>query len=322
MALSRAIAIMDADSSFNVAAKFYSMFPHDRSSTESWSLDVADVQRVKKLTFEKLIDRLIELREFQWTTIDTFILVAHGFTHKDRGPLGLMMPLLDGSPMRTEVDNLNELLKHLNDPKLTEESMTKTEKEYSHTSKQGTFRFPKGSVSRLVGKMRHLRTLKVRRITFRACNIGVNVQAMSLIGQCLGARFAEGPKVHMFYMPIDTLTPLTEAAFNADRNFKASGARVFTRPGAAGEKLGIKIIGTGPSRNKWTRTTTKDLRWFIDKYVWPTSSYPPAGKLKASSFFIAGMDVTAPGGNTFALPLEKEWADQIVWTPLLPGNMI
>src|SRR5207253_1310054 len=111
----------------------------------------------------------------------------------------LSIPLADHTNMKTRNDLLKELLKFMNSDS-SDADMEDYEK--NHGLKQDGVKvgaLPKGTVSRIVGKMKQLRRLKVRWVSIRACALGTNTDFMDTLGQCFGARFISAPDVHMFY---------------------------------------------------------------------------------------------------------------------------
>src|SRR5262245_18069656 len=108
------IAICDAHPSFNVVENYYGMFPNEMSDSKNLSLDVKYVARVPKITFEKLLDTMIEKTSSKFLRKDTFLVIAHGFHNSMDYAYGLTMPLTDNTTMKTIEDVLSPLLDFLN----------------------------------------------------------------------------------------------------------------------------------------------------------------------------------------------------------------
>jgi len=319
----RTLVLTDKKGDFDVVDKYYRMFPQDVSSADYLSLQVADVQRLADFSFQGLMEAMLINRDYQWTEIDNFLIVSHGlYAPSLKMTNGLLVPLHKGSQILMDARNLDYLLKLANDPDANAAKFASEEKIQSFKTRYGSAYLPKGKLGELITMMRDLRKKRVRRITFRACDIGKNVAAMSTIGQCFGALFAEGPNVHMFYIPADVFHMVDDMGY--EKVARQAGMRGFINGSDTSQEFAIKVMGTGPNRTKQLYSTTPTLRWFIDSYLCPGSSYPTfvTKGSKPPPFFITGMDVTAPGGAGLALPLEREWSQHIVWTDPLPGNMI
>ncbi len=106
-------AILPSDSGFNTVASYYGMFPYEMSESKVQSLNIKEVKRVRGLTFEKLLDTMIDERLAK-PSIDTYLVVAHGFHDASDYAYGLTMPITDKSTMKTIEDVLAQLLKLLN----------------------------------------------------------------------------------------------------------------------------------------------------------------------------------------------------------------
>jgi len=307
-------AILPSDSGFNTVASYYGMFPYEMSESKVQSLNIKEVKRVRGLTFEKLLDTMIDERLAK-PSIDTYLVVAHGFHDASDYAYGLTMPITDKSTMKTIEDVLAQLLKLLNRD-ASEADMAAYEKDPQITINHTKPTLPKGSVSRIVGKMRKLRDLKVRRVEFRACALGTNPSLLETIGQCFGARWVYAPDVHMFYVRATPGHTVRDASL--DGHLRAHGdARVFTN---GGQRLALQVQGMGVARSTWTETTDTNLRWFADKYIWDTNNYP-RGTQAPAALFVAGMDLKG-SSKRYALPQESEYSSHLIYKGPLAGNKI
>jgi hypothetical protein len=245
-----------------------------------------------------------------------FLIVEHGIENSLKKVWRLSIPLTDKTNMKTRDDLLKELLKFMNNDS-SDTDMEDYEK--NHGLKQDGVKvgaLPKGSVSRIVGKMKQLRRLKVRWVSFRACALGTNTDFMDTLGQCFGARFISAPDVHMFYsQPLKPNKQAPQTHFDAF--MKTHGdARVFSDSGGA--QLALQVQGSGPLRNLKGITTATELKWFMDANFDKGHKYPSGNGF--FQFQIEGMDTM--GLKKYALPLEPEYVQHIVWRGPLAGNMI
>jgi hypothetical protein len=224
------------------------------------------------------------------------------------------MPLTDNTTMKTIELVLVELLGFMNN-NASEAAMNDFEKNHQITINKQKPKLPKGCVSRIVGKMRKLRDLKVRRVEFRACALGTNPRLLEVIGQCFSARFVYAPDVHMFYARCNPGRPVKDNGLDAHLKWRST-ARIFT---SSPDRLAIQVQGSGAARTTWTETTAKDLAWFADRFIWEKNYYPRGGTTPAA-FFVAGMDTNGP--KKYALPQEPEYSKHLIWRGPLPGNKI
>jgi hypothetical protein len=290
-------------------------------STETyWVHDLQPPVRIDKITYEKLLDKMIELRT-QKPTIDHFVIVVHGLHDARDFGWGMAMPMTDGASMKCSYEVLDELLK-LRDKSATQGALEEFEGKYSYSNKSlglNNATYPKGSVARLVDKMRQLQKLKVRWVELRACTLGTNKPGLEIVGQSFGARFAIAPDVHMFYVSIDFFR-----AFNKDPMYdkmlkQIPAARKFENPKNKAEKLAIGVHrGGGVSFTTDVLTNTVNQKWFTDTMVNAQNTYVN-GTAKPANFFIGGMDLL---GGKYALPQEKAYRDHLISVGPLAGNLI
>lgn len=314
---SSAYVIIDGKSEFNAMEGYYGMFPHEMSTKPWYTYNFNYVHRIPQINFESLLDKMIDIKSAGGTT-DNFIIVCHGLYEKDIGK-GLAMPLTAGSKMKAAYELLDLLLERLNqkDPDLEE-----FQREYTHTNaSMGLYEahFPPGSVVRLVNKMRQLRQLRVRCVELRACNLGTNKEGLGRLGQCFGARFIVAPDKKMFYVYVNPVV-VDAKSFATHLKYGLKAARVFENPSNPADKLAILVKpGEGTSRNVDVATTSTNLRWFVEKYLWKDNKYPPHFT-KPPMFYMEGIDVG--GAEKYVLPQEAAWNERMKEAGPLPGNMI
>jgi hypothetical protein len=309
------IAIYPAEAAFDPVDAYYTMFQYEVSETKDvHALSIIRRMRLPNLTFELLLDTLIELRK---TTpdIDTYLIVVHGLHDANDVAMGLALPLAQGTTVRTFAKILEGLLPFVDgDP--SADGMSRFDKKTGVFDAQNNpISLPAGLSARLVGKMRTLRGLKVRKVEFRACTLGNQPDVMEIVGRCFGARFIYAPDVHMFYVRINPgrrVRPALMTQFARNRH----DARQFAD---GSERLGISVQGTGVGRVSTAMTSSADLHWFTDGLIWSANGYP-RGTPQPAPFVLAGMDVPAP--LRFALPLEPDYPKHIVCRGPLKGNQI
>jgi len=312
-AMGAAHLIIDGKAEFNAMESYYRMFPHEMSTESYWVHDLQPPVRIDKITYEKLLDKMIELRTNK-PEIDHFVIVVHGLHDAKDFGWGLAMPMTDGAHMKCSYEVLDELLK-LRDKNASQSALDEFEGRYSYSNKNlglNNVTYPKGSVARIVDKMNRLQKLKVRWVELRACTLGTNKPGLEIVGQSFGARFAIAPDVHMFYVSIDVAM-----GFNKDPMYDKMlklipKARKFENPKNKAERLAIGIKrGGGVSFIPDTLTNSVKQKWFTDSMVYAQNSYVDAapGAAKPKNFFIAGMDLL--GGN-YALPQEQVYRNHLI----------
>jgi hypothetical protein len=319
---SKTVAIFTAKSQFNVVDSFYKQVPFETASS-MFTLSVNKTVRVPNMTFESLLDTML----VQSSSYDMFLIVDHGLENSKKIVTQLSMPLTDKTMMKTRDDVCEKTMMKTRDDvcekllgfmnsNASDTDMTTFEKK--HALKQNGAALPPlpaGCISRIVGKMKDLRKKKVRWVNIRACALGTNPTFMNTLGQCFSALFINAPDTHMFYS--DPLRPNVKAKQPSyDQFAKTGGVRAFDD--GAGQGLALQATGLGPLRHVNGKTTATELKWFMNKFFDPGNKYPPGNQY--FSFQIEGMDVTGPG--KFALPTEAEYAQHIVWSNPLPGNLI
>jgi hypothetical protein len=309
------IAIFPAEAPFNPVQEYYVTFPHEVSETKDvHAMNIIQQVRLPHLTFELLLDTLTELRT-NTPSIDTFLIVLHGLHDTDDTALGLAIPLASDTTVATYADILKQLLVFL-DGSSSEDAMASFEMNTRLVSARGTpITLPPGLVSRLVGKMRSLQRLRVRKVEFRACTLGNQPDVMEAVGRSFGALWIYAPDVHMFYVRIDPGRIVTDAALT---QFLQN--RHDARPFSSGtDRLAIAVQGAGVRRIATSMTVSSDLHWFTDSMIWPMNSYPQ-GTSRPAPFVIAGMDVGLP--LRFALPLDPDYSRHLIIRGPLKGNQI
>jgi hypothetical protein len=309
--------IIDGKPEFGAMESYYRTFPHEKSTKMFFNYDLTPPVRIKDATFEKLLDKMIDMRQAS-AAIDNFVIVCHGLHDKNDFGWGLAMPVADGSQMKCSYEVLEPLIKLRDSGGAPDEF----EKNYTYSNASlgvSNAKHSPGSVARLIAKMTQLQQLKVRIVEFRACTLGTNVPGLTLVGQSFGARFVVAPDVHMFYVNAGVTR-----GFNTPANFvkllpKIPRARKFENPSNNSEKLAIEIMnGAGVTYNSTALTNTVNLKWFVDTKLWPLSNYVNGGS-SPRDFFMEGMDLH---GGDYALPQEQKYCDHLVEAGPLKGNLI
>ena len=251
---------------------------------------------IKNLTFEKLLIAMGEAAE--WNGIDSFLIVGHGL-HTDPNlgaehALGMTMPVDDKSGLKTDSNIIYYLAQCLKDG--TEED--------AFENMEGKKKFAKGKCASIMATVRSLQNLRIRRVEFRSCTLGENPALLERFGKVLGTRHAVAPKVHCAYYKLTPQHIVKDADFDKAVSQKGN-TRVFTGPN--GERVALWLTKEG---SHWCRTTSKDMKWFVDKYIYPTNTYM-GGNLMAP-LYVAAM-ITPGSYDPFALPQEKSYGDNLVW---------
>lgn len=313
--------IIDGRTDFDVFAKYYTMFPYDKSTSSHFVYKTLPPVRVRNLTFERLLDAMISMLSGRPAS-DNFIIVTHGaYEHGGDFGKGLLIPLMDGSPMKATYDILGPLLDKANNSRPTTE-LEDWEKNYYYQNDDiaggREIQFRQGQAQTLVEKMRQLRLLKPRIVELRACNLGTNESGLAILGQCLGARFIVAPKKKMFAVSVNAdFSVMSDKAFDMSLSGQMSNARVFTNPAKPSDRIALRV-SKATARTLDVMTTSKDLHWFTDSNIWTGGTYPPSHG-RPSLFYMEGMDQT---NGSFALPQDQAWCDTLYSSPVLPGNMI
>ncbi len=309
--------IIDGKQEFGAMESYYRMFPHEKSTKMFFNYDLPSPVRVPKITFEKLLDTMIGMRNAS-PAVDNFVVVVHGLHDRKDFGWGLAMPMSDKSQMKCSYEVLEPLLK-LRD---SGEDPDKFEDKYSYTNANlglSGVRHPKGSVARLVDKMRQLQKLKVRIVELRACTLGTNPPGLTVVGQSFGARFIVAPDVHMFFVNSGVTTGFNTGKLFDQMAKRIPRARKFENPSNHSEKLLLEVTrGAGVSFGTTALTNTPKLKWFTDSFLWPASNYID-GASRPNDFFVEGMDLT--GGN-YAMPQEQTYCNHLVEVGPLAGNLI
>jgi hypothetical protein len=332
-----AVAIYDAR--FRDVDAYYRMFPHEMADRKLWGLDLQDWVTVRNITFQSLLEAMVKSRRAHpdW---DDFLVVAHGLHNTMDYAYGLTMPIAPHCiNAQTSVDLLRALLDFL-DNDASEDKIKAFEKDPGYTAQNSQGKmvkptFAKDSLKTVMGLMKELRPLKVRRVEFRACTLGSNPDVLEVLGRCFSALWVGAPDEHMFYTRVHPGRPVS-----ADRLKRALPARpevrVFTPSGDAftfstngpqvpqawdgSNSFAFQIQGREVFRSNFAETTMNDLSWFVDKYIWEGSSYPRGQRPMPPGFMIAGMDLF--GSKRYALPQEPEYAAHIIYKGPLQGNQI
>jgi hypothetical protein len=332
-----AVAIYDAK--FTNVDDYYRMFPHEMADKKIWGLDLQDWITIPNITFQSLLEKMRDSRRAHpdW---DDFLICAHGLHNTMDYAYGLAMPIAPHCiNAQTSVDLLRALLGFLDkDAKDDEINAFEKKPDYTAQNSQGEMvkpTFAKGCLKTVVGLMRELRPLKVRRVEIRACTLGSNPDALETLGRCFSALWVGAPDEHMFYTRVNPGQVATAAKLKRDLPAHPE-VRVFTNGGDSftfrnngfqhpkgwdgSNSFAFQIQGREVFRGNFAETTMNDVSWFVDKYIWEGSSYPRGPSAMPASFMIAGMDLF--GSKRYALPQEQEYADHIIYKGPLPGNQI
>src|SRR5262249_28623628 len=139
--------------------------------------------------------------------------------------------------------------------------------EDSFTNMNGTKKFAKGKVASIMQYVRNLQQLRIRRVEFRSCTLGQNPALLERMAKVLGTRHCVAPKVHCAYYRLLPHLAKNDKDFDTQVNQKAN-VRKFTGPN--GERVGLRLTQDG---QQWCITTSKDMKWFVDQYIYPTNNY-------------------------------------------------
>jgi len=312
--------IIDGRADFNAMESYYRMFPHEMSTSLSFTYDIPVPLRIPQITFEKLLDKMIDLRNSA-PAIDNFVIVVHGLHDAKDFGWGLAMPMTDNTMMKASYEVLKPLLE-LRDRGASANAIENFETNYSYTNQSlnlVNMTYPKGTVARLVNKMAQLQKLKVRIVELRACALGTNKPGLEVVGQSFGARFIIAPDVHMFYVSIDFAKGFNPGPVFDVMLKKVPQARKFENPQKNSEKLAIGVRrGGGVMFFTDVLTNTANLKWFTDSKLWPENRYKN-GSAKPVNFFMSGMDLL---GGRYAVPQEQSYCDHLVEAGPLAGNLI
>jgi len=332
-----AVAIYDA--SFKTVDAYYRMFPHEMADRKIWGLDIQDWQLVPNITFQSLLETMIRSRQAhpEW---DDFLVAAHGLHNEMDWEYGLTMPIAPNCVnAQTSVDILRPLLRFLDKGASDAEiNVFENDPGFTVQNKQKQMvrpTFAPGCLRTVVGLMRDLRALRVRRVEFRACALGSNEDALEVLGKCLSALWVGAPNEHMFYTRAVPGKTVSAARLLKDLP-PVPGVRVFTTAGDSfayhkngpevpqgwdgSNSFAFQIQGREVFRTNFAETSTNDLTWFVDKYIWEGSSYPRTPSGMPAPLVIAGMDLF--GSKGYALPQEPEYAQHLIYKGPLPGNRI
>jgi hypothetical protein len=341
MALSKtfcpAVAIYDAK--FTDVDDYYRMFPHEMADSKLLGLDIQDRIQISNITFQSLLEQMRDSRlaHRDW---DDFLIVAHGLLNQMDYAYGLTMPIAPNCiNAPTSVDVLRPLLGFLdNDASDAQIDAFERNPDFTIKNSKGKMvkpTFAQGCLQNVVDLMRQLRTLRVRRVEFRACALGTNEDAMEVLGRCFSALWVGAPDEHMFYTrahpgrPVNTDTLKSQLRAHPTVRVFTTGGDSFTyatngpevpKTWDGSDSFAFQIQGRTVFRTNFAATTMNDVSWFVDKYIWDGSSYPRSQSAMPTSFMIAGIDLF--GSKRYVLPQEPEYSQHIIYKGPLPGNQI
>jgi hypothetical protein len=341
MALSKTFcpAVAIYDTRFHAVDAYYRMFPHEMADKKIWGLDLQDYKLIPNITFQSVLETMRNSMRAHpdW---DNFLIAAHGLHNTMDWPYGLTMPIAPRCiNAQTSVDLLQNLLRFLDkdaDAKVID--AFENNPDFTVQNSQGKMvkpTFDPGCLKTVVGLMRELRKLKVRRVEFRACTLGASPDVLEVLGRCFSALWVGAPKEHMFYTRVNPGKPVNTNTLKSQLQAHPT-VRVFTTGGDSftyatngpevpnvwdgSKSFAFHIEGREVFRSNFAATTMNDVSWFVDKYIWEGSSYPRGQRGMPTSFMIAGMDTF--GAKRYVLPQEPEYADNLVYKGPLPGNQI
>ncbi len=334
MAADHAIVLIHGAQVFNFITGYYQMFPQEVSiigDADNSGYTFLSVEVPKKSgrvsTFQGLVDAMIAHAK---AGTKNFVLVCHGLSDKTTDvPNALGLELAPGTQLKA-TDYFFKLMEDWRLKDLSKEAAAKVEGLEHFNVGKNKVHAPPGVLSRIHAGLTELRKLELHRVEIRACHLGANNDMLRNIGRVLGTDFITAPDVHMFYGgPISLHPPFDRP--RTDKEFdqftrKHPRARVFTnsesRPSAdVGERFGLDIVGKGPTRTMFAASTSSNLKWFVNKFIMLGNHYPLSFlhlTRPAPPFVVAGMDLLASEGGSYALPLERGYSRHLVLQ--VPGS--
>jgi hypothetical protein len=300
MSYNPAYAFMEEDSSFRFIKDFYKMYAHEMSQGAiGLSQTIVNLAAIRNLTLEVLLKNMVDLAENNG--VDEFLVIGHGLHTQAKDPadeqaLGFTMKVDDKSGLKTDIDVIYMLAQCLKDGGDSD----------TLTNMNGSKKFAKGKVATIMGYIRKLQTLRIRRVELRSCTLGQNPALLEKVGILFGARHCVAPKVHCAYGKLHPILKAKDADFDSAVS-RTGKIREFTDR-VSGERVALQLLKNGSSV---FYTTSKDFKWFVDQYIYPSNTYV-GGNLMAP-VFVAGMITDGFTSEPFALPQEKEYGDMLVW---------
>ena len=309
-----AFAITDGRPEFAPVSEYYGFFPQE--ITKSGACRVAlPVISLEPRTFQGLAYAL-NTYAYQRNDRDA-VLVAHGHTDTQRGADGLGLPLNELTTMLATEDafkDLEQMLNHRSDYQAIGGAAEAKFRTHTQTSQERTapIQMGAGALEQVFNTLVLVRHREMNRLDIRACNLGLNPTALATLGRLLGVKFISAPNTHMFWVRVHAGTRMTGPGFNQwVRNHP--GARVFRNNDNPDEAFGLRVVGTGPSRNTDAATSATSLGWFFRRFVMKETVF--SGN---AGFVVAGMDHDSHD-RPFVLPLESEYRAHIVEVGPLPS---
>jgi len=301
--------LVNASRTFDLVVNHYRAFNLETGPTASMDMMVYVPPQGRFSTFLELVNQLTS-----FAGSGTVLIVNHGSSDANDNPIGLILPLAAGSTWNPDEYTLGLLAGFISKSPSDKDYQNAESQSSMQTAAKQTVHMPAGTLKPLDTALRALRARKLSRLEIRACNLGGNVPVLKLLAQVLGVATIAAPKVHMFYAGSPAAPPPLSSAPAAFAHWKLSHARarVFTETPAANPRLlALQINGKHAARSADFNTTDVDVKWFIDQYVCPGSTYisNPSGKgARVKPFTFSGMDIA----NSFALNQEDAYADNLV----------
>jgi len=303
-------ALINGERTFDLVANHYRNFDLEPGPSTGMDL-VIDVPSTdgRYSTFLELIQLLTKNAQQK-----TVLVVNHGMSDANNNPLGLILPLTSssGASWNPEQYTLG-LLAGFVGKNPSDADYATAEKGSSVQNAQGqTVTMPSGTLKPLDTALRSLRALnKLKRVEFRACNLGGNTTVMQLLGKVLGVSKIVAPQVHMFYCALPAAGFLSDSAAGFTQWVRRHPrSRTFTDTPPS-RRVGLQINGQHAFRTFDFDCDDLDIKWFVEGFVCPGSGYisrTPARNAHINPFSFAGMDFR----QSFVLAQEDDYVNQLV----------
>ena len=241
--------LMNTDRAFDIVGTHYRVFPIEPGPPLGYDLSVFVPQEDGRFdTFATLVRLLTKYAE-----LGTVIVVNHGRSDNADRPIGLALPLTSGGPTWDLDENALRVLSRLVGREMSDEDYVKAVA--AAVTDFGLRPLNAGALKAVDAALKELRKAKLRRVEFRACNIGGSDSLMQLLARVLGVQTVVAPDVHMFYVRCAAAIPASLAQEPRAWMSAHPNARLFA-PASGGATVGIQIIGKGPRRDTATLATT------------------------------------------------------------------
>lgn len=198
----------------SIAANFYRMFPAESVLPNQDILQIRHVVRVSNPSLDTLLQEISRRHDQE------IVVVSHG------NPEQLAIPVMPGVRVGLNIDFVDAILGPRSDQDLAEAL---------HTNQR--------SVANLRAKIRAVQQLGLRRIEFRACQVGQSRPTLEALRRLFGAGTACGPRLFDGYGSISGTAPTTNAELL--RRWQSNHLR-------------HQIFGTSPNRFFWVNDGSAD----------------------------------------------------------------